>query len=92
MRLTLAHLLLSEVDFASVAGAHAQFGHSQVGPQTRLKPRGPVVNVLHENRDGGHGREEGLVGGRAIEGVLKRVAHFAGQRQTRSSCPNVVLI
>lgn len=88
-RFTPAHLLLREVDFASVAGAHAQFGHPQVGPQTRLEPRGPVVDVLHENRDGGHGREEGLVGGGAVEGVLEG-ERFTGQRQRRSSFLNAV--
>lgn len=78
------HLLLGEVDPATVASAHTQFGQPQVGPQTWLKPRGPVVNVPHVYRDSGHGCEEGFVGGRAIERVLKPVAHFRDQSEKRS--------
>lgn len=72
---SVSHLLLSQIHFASVAAAHAQFGDSQVGPQTRLKPRRPVIHVLHVHRDGGHRREEGLVGGGAVEGVLEHMTY-----------------
>ena len=63
------HLLLRQVDSASVAAAHAQFGQTQAHLGARLEPRRAVVHVLHVHGDGGHGGEEGLVGGRAVERV-----------------------
>lgn len=80
-----AHLLLGEIDFASVAGAHAQFGEAQGCPQTRLEPRRAVIDVLHVHRDRGHGREEGLVGGRTVERVLEHETRFTGQRSKKQS-------
>lgn len=67
------HLLLRQVDSASVAAAHAQFRHPQGGPGTGLEPGRAVVHVFDVHGDGGHGSEEGLVGGGAVEGVLERV-------------------
>lgn len=68
-----AHLLLREVHSASVAAAHAQFRHPQVGPRTRLEPGGAVIHVFDVHCDGGHGGEEGLVGGGAVEDILQQV-------------------
>lgn len=82
------HLFLREVHSASVAGAHAQLCHPQVGPQTRLEPWGPVVNILHVHRDGGYRREEGFVGGRAIERVLERVSQLRGT--TEAAAPTLI--